>query len=171
MKIELSPYDLAIIAGGFGIVGTLIGAFLTYRLAVQLSSRQAFNKAASTFRSAFTKEIRLIEESTVETDFIEMFNNAYIRHYNAVISFMPYLSESKRAEIKKAWENHCYPKGLERDERILLSANFIHYDHHQGIEIVNKKPHITEDHGVSFERAKALVTKNLDSILSFAKFK
>jgi hypothetical protein len=155
----------------YGICGSLVGGLIAHFLAKDREKREAFNKAAASFRSSFTIEVRLIEESTINTNFIEMFSNAYIRHYNAIIRFIPYLSESDRIKAKEAWENHCYPKGLERDERILLSANFLHYEHSQGIEIVNKKPHITEDHEISFERAKALVTKNLDSILSFAKFK
>ncbi len=155
----------------YGICGSLVGCLAAHFLGKDREKRATFNRAAAIFYGAFANEIRLIEESTVNTNFIEMFNLSYIMHYNAIFRFLPYLSESERAKIKKAWENHCYPKYLERDERILLSANFIHYDHHQGIDIVAGKPHITEEHKVSFERAKYLVTKNLDSILSFAEIK
>lgn len=155
----------------YGICGSLLGCLAAHFLGKDREKRTAFNKAASSFRSAFTEEIRIIEKSTIETDFIELFNQAYARHYNAVIEFLPYLSESERTEIKEAWENHCYPKGLDGYERQLSSAKFLHYAHHQWVEMINGKPKILEEHEVSFERSKRLVKTNIDKILSFAKIK
>ncbi|MBM9617032.1 hypothetical protein JWJ90_22505 [Desulfobulbus rhabdoformis] len=158
-----------------GVLGFLCRAIVEHRLAIDRIKENIrlteFNKSASEFRCSFTDEIRIVEESTIETDFSDIFNKGYVRHYNAIIRFQAYLSERDRAEIKKAWDNHCYPQGLDGYERHLPSAKFLHYDHSQGIEVVDGKPRISEEHEKSFRRAKNLVMKNLDSILTFAKFK
>jgi hypothetical protein len=165
--MDVTAYDIALIGGGFTVIGTL----LSYWPSRWLMDKQNVAIASAKFRCSFTEEIRLVEESTAETDFIGLFNRAYVRHYNAVIQFLPYLCESERAEIKNAWDNHCYPQGNDEYERRIPSTRFIHYEHSQGIEIVNRKPRISEDHEASYRRAKNLVTKNLDSILAFAKFR
>lgn len=155
----------------FGVVTFLIGLWGGNHFAIGRDRLKEFNDAAAEFMCAFTNEIRLVEESNTATDFINIFNKAYIRHYNALIRFQAYLSESGRTELKKAWNNHCFSKSLDEYERTLPSAKFSHYDHSQGIERVEGKPSISEEHEVSFERAKTLAIKNLDTILSFSKFK
>ena len=70
--MNLGPYEIALIAGGFGIVGALLGAWATYRLSVKLAQRtyenaidlmqrQEFDKAAADFREAFLPEATFLK--------------------------------------------------------------------------------------------------------------
>jgi len=176
MPIEPGNLSLGVLAGG------LIGAFASHYLTKSRSSEDRkisdFNKAAAEFRCAFTDEVRLVAESTTETDFEKIFNEAYIRQFNALIRFQAYLSENDRIEIEKAWKEHCidyFPdaedNGFGPSKEINENIRFMHYEHKQGIENRGGEFHITEEHGVSLKRAKQLAIKNLEKILSFAVFK
>ena len=172
--IEIAEYIAGAIGlSAGGVVGYLSRTLIENKLAINRIYENIrateFSKAAATFRCAFTHEIRILEESTVDTDFIELFSAAYVRHRNAVIRFKPYLSKTERTEIEKAWQDHCYPKGLGGYERTMKSAKFIHYDHSQEVEIKNGNPLITKEHEISFEQAKNLSTSNIEKLISFAK--
>ena len=163
-----TPY----IASASSLFGVFIGAYISR---VNLK-RQEFNKAAAEFRCAFTDEIRLVEESTMDTNFTKIFIAGYICHRNAVIRFQAYLSKGERTGIKKAWDGHCknYYPNAERDGFTEAKSNtrFMHYEFGQGQEhIGNGEFKITEEKYDSFERTKKLATDNLEKILSFAKFK
>jgi hypothetical protein len=69
--MELSAYELSLIAGGFGIAGTLLGSLVTYRLsikltniqathAIELSERNAREIACAKLRSAFATALGMI---------------------------------------------------------------------------------------------------------------
>lgn len=161
--------------------GTFIGGILTYLIKTQIEHRLAisrnyqilrdteFNKAAAEFRCAFTDEIRMIEESTKETYFPQIFNEGYVHHYNALIRFQAYLSESDRIGVKKAWDEHCWNDYVDQKESI--SRKFLHYEFRQGQERVDGQIRIIEETEVAFEKAKQLVSKNLERIFSFAKYR
>lgn len=143
-----------------GVVGWAIREIVSDRLARARTADTKFNKAAAEFRCAFTDELRLIADSTRDTDFEKIFNNAYIRHTNALIRFQASLSESERTEIGKAWEDHCkeHDSGNEIDGECGTQeiTRFMHYEFKEMSE---------------FNQAKQLASKNLENILSFAKFK
>ena len=61
--MNLGPYEIALIAGGFTIIGALLGAWIGYRNALNLYRITEFNKAASTFRAAFVDSIHTIKDS------------------------------------------------------------------------------------------------------------
>ena len=171
--MSLSSYAIALISGGFAIVGGIAGAWagaaISRKAAIDLFEKKEFNRAAALFSCAFTKEIRLIEDSTIETDFAKMFFASYVRYRNAIITFKPYLSKTERIEIEKAWDKHCYPQGLSGHERTLHSAKFMHYEHRQKVEMRNGEPVIIEEHEVSFEKARDRAMENMEKLLSFAK--
>lgn len=170
--IILSQTDLWLLGICIPFVLALVGFYLTNTL----NRKNRFNAAAGEFRDAFTDEIRLIKESTMKTDFTEIFNNGYTRHHNALIRFLPSLSKRDKAKIKKAWDDHCkdYYPDAEKDgfDGPKAITRFMHYEFKQGREYIgNGKFKITEEKYDAFERAKQLASKNLESILSFAKSK
>ncbi|MGP8153584.1 MAG: hypothetical protein ACLQBQ_05505 [Smithella sp.] len=55
--MELTALEIADIAGGFGIVGTLLGVWIAYRNALKIMQRQEFNKAASDLRASFAPQL------------------------------------------------------------------------------------------------------------------
>jgi hypothetical protein len=52
--MQLTAYEIALIAGGFGIVGALLGVLLSYRFAIKLTNINAANAA----KQAETNAIR-----------------------------------------------------------------------------------------------------------------
>jgi ABC-type branched-subunit amino acid transport system permease subunit len=52
-QMSLTAYDIALIGGGFTILGALIGAFVTYFLALKLAQRNAKRDAGRRLREAF----------------------------------------------------------------------------------------------------------------------
>ena len=115
--MNLTPYEIALIAGGFTIVGTLIGAIIGNRNAISLNKIVEFNKAAATFRSAFTSELRELKTiikydmEIVEDDITKMLGSSAIKFENACIIFRPYLKKSKRICFNNAWKEYCHPQG------------------------------------------------------------
>jgi hypothetical protein len=113
--LNLSAYEIALIAGGFTIIGALLGAWIGYRNALKLHSIVEFNKAATEFRNAFLHELIFLRHnaSTPEgernyTTLNEFLQDGYIhRHLRAFEIFKNYLSPSERVNIAKAWKEYC----------------------------------------------------------------
>jgi len=125
--MNLAAYELALIAGGFGIVGALLGAWTTYRLSIKLSQSahdnaidlmqlQEFNKAAAEFRNAFLYELIFLKHNAcipegerTYTALNEFLFAGYVhRHLKAFEVFRNYLSSEERANIDKAWQGYCH---------------------------------------------------------------
>jgi hypothetical protein len=59
--MNLSSYDLALIAGAFTVLGALIGSLVTYWLSLQLAKAHARMEAGHRLREAFAPEIAMID--------------------------------------------------------------------------------------------------------------
>lgn len=55
--MDLSPYEIALIAGGFTITGTLVGSLVGYRLSLVLAATNEKRNAASKFKSSVIYEL------------------------------------------------------------------------------------------------------------------
>ncbi len=66
--MQLAAYDIALIAGGFGIVGSLLGVLLSYRFALKIASANfnnairvgnisAYKEASNNLRAAFAPQL------------------------------------------------------------------------------------------------------------------
>ncbi|MBF0376290.1 MAG: hypothetical protein HQK72_02290 [Desulfamplus sp.] len=113
--MNLSPYELVIIAGGFTIVGALIGGLIAFRNTISIYNLSEFNKAASLFREAFYPEIIFIKHNAIiagsgSSDSLSTFLSAgYLhRHLKAFETFKYYLSVKESEKIDKAWKEYCY---------------------------------------------------------------
>jgi hypothetical protein len=69
--MQLGAYEIALIAGGFGIVGALLGGFVSYRLALHIATVQFdnsvrlarinfFKEAANNLRAAFVPQLAAV---------------------------------------------------------------------------------------------------------------
>jgi hypothetical protein len=110
-KLNLGPYEIALIAGGFTIIGVLLGAWIGYRNALSLQSIVEFNKAAANFRSAFIKEQRLLAADSLAdktgltaSDIIKA---AIDRHEIAMIGFKPFICKSEIINYENAWKDYA----------------------------------------------------------------
>jgi len=124
--MELTSYELALIAGGIGIAGTLIGVLCTYWLSIRLADRQfkhlreiskldAWHVAAGKFSAAFSEELAVLEsgdELSVELD-TYLFNAYEAKHKVATAAFEHFLSEVDRKRFSAAC--HQYHSGQKVD--------------------------------------------------------
>jgi hypothetical protein len=145
--LNLSPYQIALIAGGFSIIGVLLGAWIGYRNALKLHGIVEFNKAATAFRNAFLCELiflkydaHLPECERTYTNPQELLRAGYsFRHLKAFNIFRDYLSNKEKVAIDKAWKEYCkFEKYPSKDNEADL---------------------------------KKVALKNIEKILQFAKYK
>lgn len=106
--MELNPYDLALIAGGFTVLGALIGALVTYWLALQLAQKTARREAGRALREAFEPELAALDpEAGQDTINIEdLLKAAWPRHRAAVSELMFHLPSHHRIGLEKAWHDY-----------------------------------------------------------------
>ncbi len=111
--MNLTAYELSLIAGGFGIVGAILGAYIGYYFSIQLINRQDFNKAAAEFRNAFINQLNCLK-SNVNTgsgdtsNIGEYLHSHYVSyHLIAFEVFRNYLIPKERVAIDETWEKYC----------------------------------------------------------------
>lgn len=161
--MNLSTYQLALIAGGFTIVGTLIGAGITYRLSLVLAYRNDFNKAAVIFRHVFLPEITfLTHEANIGglgsgNRLYEILGSGYLRQLKALEIFKYHLPTSDRESIYRAWDEYCHPEGIPKDKNKKRDSKFKDYKS------------IEESKGT--EAAKTVALQKINKILEYANEK
>lgn len=103
--MELNAYELSLIAGGFTVVGALIGALTTYYLAVHLARRTARLDAGRRLREAFVPELAALNPvNDLSRVNVEQFLlSAFPKHHAAAIEYQFHLDEKKREGFLIAW--------------------------------------------------------------------
>ena len=143
--MNLSPYELVLIAGGFTVIGALVGGWIGYKNALSIYNVTEFNKAAYELRNAFIIQLNFLKYSvnsgSGDTSNIgEYLKTHYVKsHLIALEVFRNYLSTKERKAIDKAWSEYC---------------NFNQYSDKNNQEAIRK-----------------LALKNLEDVLEFAKHK
>ena len=144
--MELNAYELALIAGGFAIAGTLIGVLSTYHLSKKLAERQfehlrqisrldAWHVAARKFIEAFAAQLSALEaNSDAIGDVMDFLRSTFDNQSAAVAVFEEFLPGDRKQALHAAWLRHCYdgedpndtenPRWFGLDHDSLL---FLHY--------------------------------------------
>ena len=108
--MSLTPYDIALIAGGFAIVGVLSGSFITYRFALILANKGERRSAAIKLRTAFSQQlasIKLAERDTAVLVEIQHILNGSLREQAiAVEEFRRFVVAADATCYEKAWNNY-----------------------------------------------------------------
>jgi hypothetical protein len=162
-EVSLSPYELALIAGGFTILGALIGGWFGYRNALKIYSITEFNKAASRFRSAFLSETTFLKHNANigglgQSHYLhEKLRSGYLRHLKALELFKNHLPVADRHAIDHVWDEYCYPDGIPLDPDEKRDFRF------------NGYMSIEDTEGT--ERAKAIALDKIHKLLGFANAK
>lgn len=117
--MELTAYQITVISGGCGIVGTLLGVLATYRLSLHVAEKQfshlreiskldAWHVAANNFNASFADELGRLESGETLPIFInEFLFNAYEgKHKLAIATFGHFVPESKRQAFIAACEQY-----------------------------------------------------------------
>lgn len=157
--MNLSAYEIALIAGGFTIIGTLLGAWITYRNALEIQKVSEHNKAVSDFKNAFLPEIIFIKhgqrapECGTTGDLSEVLEFGYAnRHLKAIEVFKAYLPTEDRMGIDKALERYC--RYSDKPENIFFDQYFTSGKTQKEIDSI-----------------KELALERIEEILRFAKHK
>lgn len=103
--MQLTAHEIALIAGGFAIIGTLLGAWITYRFSLNLSVINARREARHRLIDAFTPELAALDPvNNLTRDQIKItIEDALPRHQRAMVEFGFYLPK----ETKEDYEKTC----------------------------------------------------------------
>ncbi|MCX5846266.1 MAG: hypothetical protein NTW12_07905 [Deltaproteobacteria bacterium] len=101
----LSASEIAIIGVGSTIVGTLLGAWIGYRLSLSLAQVTARRGAAMKLREAFKDEILAVNpaQHALEIELPVFLENAFDKHRAAVFDFDSFLKPTERTDFYAAW--------------------------------------------------------------------
>lgn len=153
--MELTALEIAYIAGGFGILGSLVGSLTNHFLSKDVARRNEFNKAADEFEAAFIPEIRYLDyryspDRRDMPGIYKTLSTAFDEHETAVIKFRTRLKCQQRIDFDKAWDDYCNKKD-------------------------DSKPHFmvyAEPDGVTDKiKARKFYLEKLNALLEFAKHK
>ena len=120
---NVTAYGLAIIAGGFTVVGALIGGLIAYWLAIELEARTLLQSAQCTFRAAFAPTIAFIyiarHHGTHDRPDIDAhIKGALLSHGAAVELFRRFVGAKHQAAYQQAWENYRQFAAMGHEDRI-----------------------------------------------------
>lgn len=106
--MQLTPYELALISGGFTVAGVLLGSFLTYRFALSLARQTARREAGRRLREAFAAEIAALHPVSGDhtADVEQLLASAFLKHREAVTEFSFYLRPFERERFLEAWRSY-----------------------------------------------------------------
>ncbi len=114
--MSLSAYELALLAGGFTILGALIASVCTFRFALHLQRRQARLEAGRRLREAFSGELAAVASPNTDPGIVveHMLQQAFPKHLAAVNEFKFHLSGQERLDFDEAWHSYWHVGGSVR---------------------------------------------------------
>lgn len=110
--MNLSAYEIALISGGFGIIGTMLGAWLNHHLSIIRSHFDTRRLIGTRLREAFYPELFSLKfHPTTVTEVSNLLESAFIKHQIAVNEFRLFLTDKELTGFSKAWQNYYgYPE-------------------------------------------------------------
>ncbi len=139
--MELTALEIAYIAGGFSILGGLVGSITNHFLSKDIYRRNDFNQAAKEFVAAFQDELAMFRlESTTTYDIIKP---ARIKHAAAYSTFRRYLKGQELENFISAWR--------------------IYY--------VSTPPCSDNKEDQKYQDERTAIIERIEALLDFAKFK
>jgi hypothetical protein len=111
--MQLSPYEIALIAGGFTIAGALVGSLVTYWLASRLATVNARRDAGRRLREAFAPELAALDPATSskELNVEGLLGAAWPKHRAAVFELAFHLPQHQREGLERAWREYYFDAG------------------------------------------------------------
>jgi hypothetical protein len=121
--LQPGAFEIAIIGVGGTVVGTLLGAWLSYHFGsklvetthnnnISMMQRKDFNEAATKFRVAFKDELLALNPALAKgaPDACDLLAAAFEKHRSAVFDFKPYLRPTDAEGLEQAWQKYYrYP--------------------------------------------------------------
>lgn len=131
--MEVSPYELALIGGGFTIAGTFAGSFITYRFALILGKIEAKRQAGRRLIDAFSMEMATLNPNldiypgAIKSTLI----NAFEKHRKAMIEYAFYLEGAEKAEYERKCKKYfsmVSPTSIFNDYQNAAGCKMFHAD-------------------------------------------
>lgn len=110
---NVTAYDIALIGGGFTIVGAFIGAIAAYWLSTHLERFKEHREARTKFRAAFAPALaqlgiaRRHGPTHNAPDIDGILGASLLNHAAALEEFRVFVACGKRSAYQEAWENYC----------------------------------------------------------------
>ena len=106
--MNVTVYDVALIGGGFTVLGALIGALVTYQFSLKLMQRSMKLEAGRRLVAAFSNELATLDPVNKKQNLNveQVLQSSFNRHYAAVIEFSHYLNERDKKAFLQVWENY-----------------------------------------------------------------
>lgn len=123
---NITAYDLAIIAGGFTVVGALIGALVAYWLSIKLSDRQRKATAIANFRSVFipvVAQIKIEQKYGRTTEVNRILTDTFVPMSVAIETFTPFVPSKDREAYQQAWDNYSPLAGIAQFSEYTMREN------------------------------------------------
>jgi hypothetical protein len=114
--LSLSTCEIALIGGGFALVGVFLGAWVGYYFSIRLMNRQEFNKLASKFHIALINHSRIIKRSGFIETRADDLDIAFTNTETAFIEFSSLLCDRQRKRINVMWDNYNNKNKTEKEK-------------------------------------------------------
>ena len=123
---SVTSYDIAIIGGGFTVVGALIGAVIAYWLTAKLEVFKERRVACTNLRAAFAPAVAQIylarHHGTHDTPVVgNILKESLVFHASSVEEFRPFASDG--VAYQEAWEQ--YQKTVRQDNSSIDTAEWV----------------------------------------------
>jgi hypothetical protein len=120
----VTAYDIAIIGGGFAVVGALVGGLVAYWFTVQLEHRKLAQVARVEFRVAFAPTIAFIyiarHHGTHDRPDIDAhIKGTLLLHGSAVELFRRFVASERQDGYQEAWEKYRKSAAMGHEDRII----------------------------------------------------
>tara|TARA_B110001450_G_C17310103_1_gene355133 strand:- start:72 stop:545 length:474 start_codon:yes stop_codon:yes gene_type:complete len=155
--IQVGAYEIALIGIGGAVIGALLGAWVAYRLTVQLTKSGEKRQSAYRLHMAFKNELLALNpsESIIEGSLCAFLKSAFEKHHEAVYEYSFFLKGKEKINFIKAWHNY-----IRHDAHVEHGINLVHFEKYSTVGLsLGQKPKIQK---------KAQV--NIEDILSYANF-
>jgi hypothetical protein len=120
----ISPYILALISGGFGIVGALTGTYLAHLLAILRSQYEDRRFAGIELRKAFETELATLQFESHDFKFKPFLEAAFLKHQMAVNNLRLFLSGKELTAFDEAWHEYYNYPGIDRHQGPFFTAKY-----------------------------------------------
>lgn len=106
--MQLSAYEIAIIGGGFTVVGVLLGSYITYRFALILGRKDAKRSCGRRLLEAFSTEMAILNPTLdiYPGEIKKILLDSFHKHRAAMIEYSFHLTGKDKIEYETKCNNY-----------------------------------------------------------------
>ena len=120
----ISPYILALISTGSGIVGTLIGVYISHLLTILRSQYEDRKLAGIELRKAFENELATLQFASHDFKIDPFLEAAFLKQQMAVNNFRLFITGNELIAFDKAWHEYYNYPGIDKYQGPFFAAKY-----------------------------------------------